>query len=339
MHDAGGIFGKRIRYLLRERAIQIFIPVREAFFHPRRIPRRFVMPAPDDDGGRIAKLFDHLPRLANRIFRESCTVVVAPLQRNILPDHHAHLIGHVIQRTSGNVSVHAYGVGVHGFHQTKIATVFFSRHGAEPGGTDVITALNEKAFVVNEPALIVGLLDDLTQPGAGDRRIHQAVFIPQCHANGIQVRFPRADGPPQFCLRHGQRQLHGMGAAFEGNRKVSLIAPAAEVGWRGGEPHGRRALTERAIANVCFQRGVRQSLRPVGPQDGLIKGGAPAKMQPHRRPDAARVGVLSLRRPGPAGTRVMLVKDPLHDRFMQRPDLIGIFVRAVHPDHQSVVTL
>lgn len=70
-------------------------------------------------------------------------------------------------------------------------------------GIDVITALNEKAFVVNEPALIVGLLDDLTQPGAGDRRIHQAVFIPQCHANGIQVGFSGTDGPPQFAFGMG----------------------------------------------------------------------------------------------------------------------------------------
>jgi hypothetical protein len=33
-------------------------------------------------------------------------------------------------------------------------------------------------------------------------------------------------------------ELHGMGAAFQGNRKVSLIAWAAEIGGRGGEPHG-----------------------------------------------------------------------------------------------------
>ena len=49
-----------------------------------------------------------------------------------------------------------------------VADIHFDyRLGAEPGGTDVIAALNKKAPVVYEPALIVGLLDDLAQPGAG----------------------------------------------------------------------------------------------------------------------------------------------------------------------------
>ena len=151
--------------------------------------------------------------------------------------------------------------------------------------------------------------------------------------------FPGADRPPQFCRRHGQRNTRGMGAAFQGNRKVCLEAFAAEIGGRGGEPHGCRALTERAIANLSLQFRAFQPLGPVRPKDDFIQGGAPAQMQPDRRPDAARVGVLSFRRPGAAGTRVMLIKNPLHDRFMQRPDLMRIFVRAIHPNHQLVVTL
>ena len=77
VHDARGIFGKRIRHLLRELAIQIFIPVREAFFHPRRVPRRLVVAAPDNNRRRIAELVHHRPGLAHGVIGEggACLVV------------------------------------------------------------------------------------------------------------------------------------------------------------------------------------------------------------------------------------------------------------------------
>lgn len=124
-----------------------------------------------------------------------------------------------------------------------------------------------------------------------------------------------------------------MGAVFQGNWKICLEAFAAEIGGRGGKPRGSLSLPECAIANLSLQCRAFQPLRPVRPQYDFIQGGAPAQMQPDRCSNAARVGVLSFRRPGTAGTRIMVIKNPLHDRFMQRPDLVRIFVRAIHTNH------
>ncbi len=60
-------------------------------------------------------------------------------------------------------------------------------------------------------------------------------------------------------------------------------------------------------------------------------------MELHRRPDPPGVGILPLNRPGAARAGIVLVQDPFHQRLVQRPDRLRVFIGAVDPHGELIV--
>ena len=60
-------------------------------------------------------------------------------------------------------------------------------------------------------------------------------------------------------------------------------------------------------------------------------------MELHRRPDPPGVGILPLNRPGAARTGIVLIQDPFHQRLVQWPDLLRVFIGAVDPHGELIM--
>ena len=71
---------------------------------------RLVVRAPEDDARVVAEQVDHLPRLAHGFLAGAARV--APLQREVLPEEQAGLVGRVVQLGPGDVRVDAEQVEV-----------------------------------------------------------------------------------------------------------------------------------------------------------------------------------------------------------------------------------
>ena len=113
------------------------------------------MTAPDNNRRRIAELVHHRPGLAHGVIGEGGAIIITPLQRDILPNHESHLIGHLIQRAARHVAMNADGVGVHRRDQSEIPEILFPRHGAQPRRANIVAALDEQPSVIDAPALII----------------------------------------------------------------------------------------------------------------------------------------------------------------------------------------
>ena len=66
---------------------------------------RFVVGTPDRDRWMVAQLVNGLAGLANGLLANRTGV--APLQREVLPQQHAELVGRLVQLRAGDVTVHS----------------------------------------------------------------------------------------------------------------------------------------------------------------------------------------------------------------------------------------
>ncbi|CCK07041.1 hypothetical protein BN128_921 [Cronobacter sakazakii 696] len=238
VHDAAVVFGERVGDAFRQNAVEILMPVREALFHPRRVPRRLVVAAPGDDGRRIAELLRHLQALPRGVIGKFRRVLIAPLERHVLPDHQPHFISHAVERAARHVAVDANGVGVHIQHQLQIAPVLFLIHLAKPRRADIVTALNENAFTVEHPALVIRLLDNLAQPGTACNALHLALVVVKRRADAVKMRKTVAFRPPELRVFHRQRQRQTLrrGAGRLKTHFLSLRKTlAVKIGWPGAQ--------------------------------------------------------------------------------------------------------
>ncbi|CCJ75240.1 hypothetical protein BN135_304 [Cronobacter muytjensii 530] len=210
VHDTAVVLRQRIRHALRQHAVQVVVPVREAFFHPRRVPRRLVMTAPGDNGGGVADLFGHLKALARGVVGERLAVVIAPLERDILPNHQAHFIGHPVERSARDMPVYADRVSVHIQHQLNIAAIFLLIHLAQPRRADIVTALDENPLAVQHPAFVIRLFHYLPQPGAARNLLHHALVIAEGCADAIKMREAVAFRPPESGAFHRQGECQAL---------------------------------------------------------------------------------------------------------------------------------
>ncbi len=231
-------------------------------------------------------------------------------------------------------------VGVHLLHQREILTILIPRHGAEPGGTDVVAAFNKQSSVIDSPAFVIRLFLQFAQTRPGDDGVHYPLVIHQGGADPVQVRLAIACRPPEPGTFHGQRDAQGLDLTIrlcQVYRKVLLNTLAVKIIRCSRQAQGHWPVRLRPVANVGAQHRVFQPLAPVRAEDHVVDGDAAAQMQFHRCPDPAGVSILTLLRPGTTGAGVVLVKNPFKQRFVQRPDCFGIFPGAVYPNSEPIV--
>ena len=111
-------------------------------------PEGLVVTAPDGDRRMMAEEVDELPRLAHRLLAHAARVT--PLQRHVLPDEQAGLVGGVVELGPGDVGVDAQEVEPGRLRQLDVARQLRRRRlGQLHARRAVIGALEEEALAVD----------------------------------------------------------------------------------------------------------------------------------------------------------------------------------------------